>query len=77
MSKNENQSALPEFMRPWQDPHSRRKKQPTAADLLCCGKSTVFKLIKEGKLKAIKVGPRMTLIPRESVLALLNGSGAG
>ncbi len=41
------------------------------ADILCCGKSTVFKLLKEGKLKSVKVGPRITLVPRSSVLEYL------
>lgn len=71
MYNSENLTALPEFLRPWQDPHSRRKRQPTVADILCCGKSTVFKLLKEGKLKSVKVGPRITLVPRSSVLEYL------
>ncbi len=41
-----------------------------AAQVLGCGRTTVFALIREGRLRAVKLGAR-TIVPRSEVLRLL------
>jgi excisionase family DNA binding protein len=43
-----------------------------AAHALGCGRTTVFKLIREGRLRVVKLGTR-TIIPRSEVARLLTG----
>lgn len=45
-----------------------------AAVALGCGRTTIFKLIKEGQLRAVKLGSR-TVIPRSEVDRLLAVGG--
>lgn len=79
MSFPENVSDIPQLLRLWQSPpspNSKRKRHKTVADLLCCGRSTVFKLVREGKIETVKVGSRLTLAKLSSVLPLMNGKEA-
>ena len=41
-----------------------------AAQVLGCGRTTVFALIREGRLRRVKLGTR-TIVPRAEVLRLL------
>ena len=43
-----------------------------ACQALSIGKTTIFALLKEGRLRAVKIGGR-TLIPTDSIRSLLNG----
>ena len=43
-----------------------------ACAVLSLGKTTIFSLIKDGKIRAVRIGGR-TLIPAESLRALLDG----
>jgi excisionase family DNA binding protein len=46
--------------------------RPAAAGrLIGCGKTMVFKLIREGRLEAVKLGAA-TIIPRDSIERLMN-----
>lgn len=45
-----------------------------AAKATGLGKTTIYRLLKEGRLKRVKVG-RSTIIPRSSLLALLGEAG--
>jgi excisionase family DNA binding protein len=44
-----------------------------AAHFLGCGRTTVFQLIREGKLRVVKVGAR-TIVPRSEVSRFLAGA---
>lgn len=46
-----------------------------AAHALGCGRTTVFKLIREGRLRVVKLGTR-TIVPRSEVARLLTGETA-
>ena len=43
-----------------------------AAHILGCGRTTVFALIRQGHLRAVKLGTR-TVIPRSEINKLLHG----
>ena len=44
-----------------------------AAKMLGCGRTTAFDLIKQGRLRVVKLGKR-TIVPRSEVLRLLAGA---
>ncbi len=46
-----------------------------AAHALGCGRTTVFKLIREGRLRVVKLGTR-TVIPRAEIEHLLSTRGS-
>ncbi len=46
-----------------------------AAHALGCGRTTVFKLIREGRLRVVKLGTR-TVIPRAEIERLLSTRGS-
>ena len=46
-----------------------------AGPALGVGRSTIFELLKEGRLKRVKIGSK-TVIPRSSLLALLGDTDA-
>lgn len=43
-----------------------------AADLLGCHPKSVFRYIREGRLSAIKIGPKATRIPHGAIRELIN-----
>jgi excisionase family DNA binding protein len=45
-----------------------------AAAVLGCGRTTVFQLIRAGRLRVIKLGAR-TIVPRAEIARLLAGAG--
>jgi hypothetical protein len=49
---------------------SRQKDVPTVSDLLQIGRTSVFKLKKEGKFKVVRFSKRKVLAITKSVLAL-------
>jgi excisionase family DNA binding protein len=55
--------------------HSKLAYTPDeAAKATGLGRTTIYRLLKEGRLKRVKVG-RSTIIPRSSLLALLGEAG--
>ncbi len=54
-----------------QDVERQGLRVEEAARALGCGRTTVFKLIREGRLRAVKLGTR-TVIPRSEIGRLLN-----
>lgn len=46
-----------------------------AAHALGCGRTTIFKLIREGRLRVVKLGTR-TVIPRAEIEHLLSTRGS-
>jgi len=46
-----------------------------AAHALGCGRTTVFKLIREGRLRVVKLGTR-TVIPRGEIERILGATGS-
>jgi excisionase family DNA binding protein len=46
-----------------------------AAHALGCGRTTVFKLIREGRLRVVKLGTR-TVIPRNEIERILGATGS-
>lgn len=44
-----------------------------AAALLSCSEKTVRRLIKEGRLHAIRIGERRLLVPRSAIIKMLSG----
>ena len=53
-----------------QDVERQSLRVEEAARALGCGRTTVFKLIREGRLRAVKLGTR-TVIPRSEIGRLL------
>lgn len=45
-----------------------------AAEATCLGLTTIYAMMKDGRLKRVKIGTR-TLIPRSSLEALFDGDG--
>jgi len=55
---------------------NRLLKVKEVADYLNCTTTWVYLLVKQGKLKTVKVGSRAVRIPQESLDAYLKGQGA-
>jgi hypothetical protein len=55
-------------------PNSAGVRQPTVCGVLGCSPATIWRLAKDGKLKAIKVSPRVTVFNVGSIRALLSGN---
>jgi hypothetical protein len=54
-------------------PDSAGVRLPVACAMLSCSPATAWRLIGRGKLQAIKVAPRVTIITVGSIRTLLNG----
>jgi excisionase family DNA binding protein len=57
-------------------PATRAYTIPEVQHVLRCSKSTAYELLKSGELKRLKIGKK-TLVPVESVEALLQRAGGG
>lgn len=54
-------------------PNSAGVREPTACGVLGCSPATVWRLAKEGKLRAVKVSSRVTVFNVGSIRAVLSG----
>jgi len=55
---------------------NRLLKVTEVADYLNCTTTWVYLLVKQGKLKTVKVGSRAVRIPQDSLDAYIKGQGA-
>ena len=52
----------------------RRMRISECAAEIPCSERTVRRYIREGRLKAVRVGPRMLRVERDSLLSLMGGA---
>jgi excisionase family DNA binding protein len=67
-------AALPPLLAAWSGASAehRKGKPPTAAELLGVSKVTVWKLVRDGKLEAVRISPGMTRVKTASLLRLID-----